>query len=453
MDINSEYNYILPNIFENPFEVKDYSTIMKDNSIRGKFKFLLNYKPDSHNCTGSILIHYLLQFVDPTNTIFSYNSKYSKMYKTHNLKLENKKIKFNDTPLRLPSIPYKNLKCSFKNNTLWVSNIFISKNLEDHSSYPPSMLLLSVDSNEKTFSDFIDSGFMNKLYKDAKIWHMTNILGEIYDENNFFEVFTFNDGYWDLKKGNYVRKKDTLFLNNEIRERLILQINKFNKEKTKNIYRRLNIPYKLNVLLHGPPGTGKTSFIEVMASELKRNIRFMQITPKITDEQFSSAVSVLDDNDILVCEDIDCLFTDRKDSDSKKNSMTFSGLLNSLDGINGGKNGLIVFMTTNFKCRLDSALTRPGRVDITEEFNYMNQKSIKEMVKFYFEKNYIEEDYNNLYKKIKNYNITGAIMSNFLLELLLNEDYSLNKNSNILVKMLEDNNYEKEAYITKSLYT
>ena len=38
----------------------------------------------------------------------------------------------------------------------------------------------------------------------------------------------------------------------------------------------------------------------------------------------------------------------------------------------------------------------------------------------------------------------------FLNSLLL---YNLNKNSHILVKMLEDNNYEKEAYITKSLYT
>ena len=91
MDINSEYNYILPNILKILFEVKDYSTIMKDNSIKGKFKFLLNYKPDSHNCTGSILIHYLLQFVDPTNTMFDY-SKYSKMYKTHNLKLKTKKL-------------------------------------------------------------------------------------------------------------------------------------------------------------------------------------------------------------------------------------------------------------------------------------------------------------------------------------------------------------------------
>ena len=56
--------------------------------------------------------------------------------------------------------------------------------------------------------------------------------------------------------------------------------------------------------------------------------------------------------DILVCEDIDCLFVERKNSDTQKNAMTFSGLLNCFDGINGGKNGLIVFMTKNYKCRL-----------------------------------------------------------------------------------------------------
>ena len=39
--------------------------------------------------------------------------------------------------------------------------------------------------------------------------------------------------------------------------------------------------------------------------------------------------------------------------------MTFSGLLNAFDGITGGKEGLIVFMTTNHKCNLDEALLRP----------------------------------------------------------------------------------------------
>ena len=78
--------------------------------------------------------------------------------------------------------------------------------------------------------------------------------------------------------------------------------------------------------------------------------------------------------------------------------MTFSGLLNSLDGINGGKNGLIVFMTTNYKCRLDSALTRPGRVDITEEFKYMDYECLEKMVSFYLKIISLRKNFKNYIK-------------------------------------------------------
>ena len=122
---------------------------------------------------------------------------------------------------------------------------------------------------------------------------MTNILGEEYHEDKFCEIYTYNDGYWDLKRGNRARSKETLFIEEGQYSKLLKKIKNFNEQKTRDIYERLNIPYKLNILLHGPPGCGKTSFIEIIASELKRDIRFMQITPKITDEQFSSAISSL----------------------------------------------------------------------------------------------------------------------------------------------------------------
>jgi ATP-dependent 26S proteasome regulatory subunit len=208
----------------------------------------------------------------------------------------------------------------------------------------------------------------------------------------------------------------------------------------------------MNILLHGPPGCGKSSFIEITAHELKRNIRFMQITPKITDEQFSTAISALGESDILVCEDIDCLFVDRKNSDTDKNAMTFSGLLNCFDGINGGKNGLIVFLTTNHKCTLDKALTRPGRVDITVEFSYMNNNTIKNMVKWYFESNYDEEDFNKFYLKIKDYKLTGAIMAQFLLSMVLDEKYALLDNYKLLHSIVKENNYEEDV-IKENMYT
>ena len=48
-----------------------------------------------------------------------------------------------------------------------------------------------------------------------------------------------------------------------------------------------------------------------------------------------------------------------------KSSVTFSGLLNALDGVASSEER-IIFMTTNHYDRLDPALIRPGRVDIHE---------------------------------------------------------------------------------------
>jgi len=49
--------------------------------------------------------------------------------------------------------------------------------------------------------------------------------------------------------------------------------------------------------------------------------------------------------------------------------LTFSGLLNALDGV-GNHNGLVFVLTTNFKDQLDAALIRDGRVDVRVRFDY-----------------------------------------------------------------------------------
>lgn len=47
-----------------------------------------------------------------------------------------------------------------------------------------------------------------------------------------------------------------------------------------------------------------------------------------------------------------------------QSSVTFSGFLNALDGVASGEER-IIFMTTNHPERLDPALIRPGRVDLS----------------------------------------------------------------------------------------
>ena len=71
---------------------------------------------------------------------------------------------------------------------------------------------------------------------------------------------------------------------------------------------------------------------------------------------------------IILLEDIDALFVQRE-SVGRGGGVTFSGLLNALDGVRS-QEGRILFMTTNHKEKLDPALLRPGRADYHVELNH-----------------------------------------------------------------------------------
>ena len=63
--------------------------------------------------------------------------------------------------------------------------------------------------------------------------------------------------------------------------------------------------------------------------------------------------------------------------------MTFSGLLNALDGVASGEER-IIFMTTNHVDRLDPALIRPGRVDLSLLIDDASPAQAKELfTRFY----------------------------------------------------------------------
>jgi chaperone BCS1 len=66
-----------------------------------------------------------------------------------------------------------------------------------------------------------------------------------------------------------------------------------------------------------------------------------------------------------------------------KSSVTFSGLLNALDGVASSEER-IIFMTTNHFSQLDPALIRPGRVDLQEFLDDAEGEQAKRLfIKFY----------------------------------------------------------------------
>jgi len=70
---------------------------------------------------------------------------------------------------------------------------------------------------------------------------------------------------------------------------------------------------------------------------------------------------------LLLLEDVDAVFRERRPEDDTRSGVTFSVLRDAIDGVAAQENRILV-MTTNHYDRLDAALIRPGRVDVEEYF-------------------------------------------------------------------------------------
>ena len=86
-------------------------------------------------------------------------------------------------------------------------------------------------------------------------------------------------------------------------------------------------------MLYGPPGTGKTSTINTIASYFDCDVYVIPISKELTDYMLIDAISYLEEKEekkrIIVIEDIDSIFTDRKKGDDTHNSLSLQALLNS----------------------------------------------------------------------------------------------------------------------------
>ncbi len=221
--------------------------------------------------------------------------------------------------------------------------------------------------------------------------------------------------------------------------------------KNRKWYDEKGIPYTLGLLLSGSPGTGKTSTIKCLANETKRHICNVNLNNDITKTQlenlfFNENIVVLNpssgqnetyciplDQRIYVLEDVDCQsdivmersLKNNKETDTSvdkkvlehyedKHKVDLSFLLNLLDGVLENP-GRIVIMTSNFPDTLDSALIRPGRIDVIAKFRNCSNKTVTEMIEFFYDIQLSEEDRERI-NVLKEEIVTPAELSKVMFE-------------------------------------
>ncbi|BFZ62645.1 Complex III assembly protein translocase and chaperone [Saitoella coloradoensis] len=189
------------------------------------------------------------------------------------------------------------------------------------------------------------------------------------------------------------RLLDSVVLDQGIKEDIVADVKDF-LASGKWYYER-GIPYRRGYLLHGPPGSGKTSFIQALAGELEYNIAILNLSERgLTDDKLNHLLSNLPERSIMLLEDIDAAFSGRQQTEESgygRSNVTFSGLLNALDGVASAEER-IIFMTTNHVEKLDPALIRPGRVDMKQLIDNATPHQLREMFLRFYEGKEAEAD-------------------------------------------------------------
>ena len=224
-------------------------------------------------------------------------------------------------------------------------------------------------------------------------------------------VYTFVKDDWVRVTDVPLRSMDTVIINRTLKQTILDQITQF--QANRSWYEQRGLPYKLTYLFHGIPGTGKTSLMKALACHFRMNICVVNIT-MMTDDTLRTAFNRAPNNCIIAVEDFESANStaarrglatqiptnvkpkgvvtpesaedaDEEDPLQKMYSggPSLHGILQTLDGLIS-LDGRLVFLSTNVINTLDSAITRPGRIDHIYEICALETPEVRDYIELMF---------------------------------------------------------------------
>ncbi len=181
------------------------------------------------------------------------------------------------------------------------------------------------------------------------------------------------------------------------------------------LFERLGIEPPKGVLLHGPPGCGKTLLAKAVANEAEANfysINGPEIMSKFygeSEERLRQIFKEAQENapSIIFIDEIDAIAPKREEVSGEVEKRIVSQLLTLMDGLES-RGQLVVIAATNRPNAVDPALRRPGRFDREIEIGIPDKKGRLEILQIHTRNMPLDKDVN--LEKIAEitYGYTGA---------------------------------------------